>query len=131
MAVSATPGKTKHFQTLVVSDSLLLCDCPGESQGEVEQLPINAYKPHTIMTVKIILATGLVFPSFMRSAGEMLCAGILPYNQIMRDYTEPAAVIAARVPMYLLEVLLLSYKRLPFHRYLLSWFPNAIRLRMG
>ena len=30
VAVSATPGKTKHFQTLVVSDSLLLCDCPGE-----------------------------------------------------------------------------------------------------
>ena len=73
VAVSATPGKTKHFQTLVVSDSLLLCDCPG-----------------------------LVFPSFMRSVGEMLCAGILPYNQ-MRDYVEPAAVMAARVPMHLLE----------------------------
>ena len=57
---------------------------------------------HAILT--LVLATGLVFPSFMRSAGEMLCAGILPYNQIMRDYAEPAAVIAARVPMYLLEV---------------------------
>jgi hypothetical protein len=29
VAVSATPGKTKHFQTLMVSDSLMLCDCPG------------------------------------------------------------------------------------------------------
>ena len=27
--VGATPGKTKHFQTLVLSDSLMLCDCPG------------------------------------------------------------------------------------------------------
>ena len=40
----------------------------------------------------------------MRSAGEMLRAGILPYNQTMRDYAEPAAVIASRVPMHLLKV---------------------------
>ena len=73
MAVSSTPGKTKHFQTLMVSDELMLCDCPG-----------------------------LVFPSFMSSPGEMLCAGILPINQ-MRDYIEPAAVISSRVPMHLLE----------------------------
>jgi hypothetical protein len=73
VAVSATPGKTKHFQTLMVSDNLMLCDCPG-----------------------------LVFPSFMSSPGEMLCAGILPVNQ-MRDYIEPAYVISSRVPMHLLE----------------------------
>lgn len=29
VSVGATPGKTKHFQTLVLSDSLMLCDCPG------------------------------------------------------------------------------------------------------
>lgn len=28
-AVAPTPGKTKHFQTLNVSASLCLCDCPG------------------------------------------------------------------------------------------------------
>lgn len=71
--MSSTPGKTKHFQTLMVSDALMLCDCPG-----------------------------LVFPSFMSNPGEMLCAGILPINQ-MRDYIEPAAVISSRVPMHLLE----------------------------
>lgn len=73
VGVSSTPGKTKHFQTLIVTDSLMLCDCPG-----------------------------LVFPSFMRSTGEMLCAGILPINQ-MRDYQEPGNVIASRIPQYLLE----------------------------
>jgi hypothetical protein len=73
VGVSSTPGKTKHFQTLVLSDTMMLCDCPG-----------------------------LVFPSFMNSTGEMLCAGILPINQ-MRDYQEPAAVIASRIPQYLLE----------------------------
>ena len=76
VGVSSTPGKTKHFQTLFLSDKLMLCDCPG-----------------------------LVFPSFMRSAGDMLCAGILPINQ-MRDYLEPASVIASRVPQYLLEATL-------------------------
>ena len=78
VAVSSTPGKTKHFQTLNVSDALMLCDCPG-----------------------------LVFPSFMSNAGEMLCAGILPINQ-MRDYIEPAEVISSRVPIHLLEVHALS-----------------------
>lgn len=27
--VAATPGRTKHFQTLNISDTLCLCDCPG------------------------------------------------------------------------------------------------------
>lgn len=76
VGVSSTPGKTKHFQTLVLSDTMMLCDCPG-----------------------------LVFPSFMNSTGEMLCAGILPINQ-MKDYEEPAAVIASRIPQYLLEAAL-------------------------
>lgn len=73
VGVSSTPGKTKHFQTLVASAELLLCDCPG-----------------------------LVFPSFMRSTGEMLCAGILPINQ-MREYEEPIAAIAGRVSRPLLD----------------------------
>jgi large subunit GTPase 1 len=73
VAVSSTPGKTKHFQTLNVTNDLMLCDCPG-----------------------------LVFPSFMRSTGEMLCAGILPIHQ-MRDYVSAAQVLASRVPLHLLE----------------------------
>ena len=27
--VSETPGKTKHFQTLELTDDITLCDCPG------------------------------------------------------------------------------------------------------
>ena len=73
VGVSSTPGKTKHFQTLVVNDELMLCDCPG-----------------------------LVFPSFMRSRGDMLCSGILPINH-MKDYIEPAQIIASKVPLHLLE----------------------------
>jgi ribosome biogenesis GTPase A len=73
VGVSSTPGKTKHFQTLILSSDIMLCDCPG-----------------------------LVFPSIMTSAGEMLCSGILPVNH-MRDHVEPANLIAARVPSHLLE----------------------------
>ena len=29
VGVGATPGKTKHFQTLRLSDTITLCDCPG------------------------------------------------------------------------------------------------------
>ena len=27
--VSETPGKTKHFQTLPLTEDITLCDCPG------------------------------------------------------------------------------------------------------
>lgn len=46
-AVAATPGKTKHFQTLIVSEALLLCDCPG-----------------------------LVLPRYAQSKAEMVAAGV-------------------------------------------------------
>jgi hypothetical protein len=51
VAVSATPGRTKHFQTIVV-DGLCLCDCPG-----------------------------LVFPSFLTTKADMVCSGMLPIDQ--------------------------------------------------
>ena len=65
--VSATPGKTKHFQTLIVSDTLMLCDCPG-----------------------------LVFPSIGGSKAEMVAAGVLPVDRLT-DVRSPVGVIAARV----------------------------------
>uniref|UniRef100_A0A3B4ZI92 Large subunit GTPase 1 homolog n=1 Tax=Stegastes partitus TaxID=144197 RepID=A0A3B4ZI92_9TELE len=56
VSVSATPGHTKHFQTLYVEADLCLCDCPG-----------------------------LVMPSFVSTKAEMICSGILPIDQ-MRDH---------------------------------------------
>lgn len=29
VSVSKTPGHTKHFQTIFISKSVKLCDCPG------------------------------------------------------------------------------------------------------
>lgn len=71
--VSATPGKTKHFQTLIISDELMLCDCPG-----------------------------LVFPAIGRSKAEMVASGVLPVDRLT-DVRSPVGVIAARVPRQQLE----------------------------
>ena len=73
VSVSATPGKTKHFQTLHLTPTLVLCDCPG-----------------------------LVFPNFARTAAELVCAGILPVDQ-QRELRGPAALVARRIPRSNLE----------------------------
>lgn len=73
VSVSSTPGKTKHFQTIKLSDRVMLCDCPG-----------------------------LVFPNFAYSKGELVCNGVLPIDQL-RDYIGPCTLVAERVPKYFLE----------------------------
>ncbi|XP_074524336.1 large subunit GTPase 1 homolog [Halichoeres trimaculatus] len=73
VSVSATPGHTKHFQTLFVEDSLCLCDCPG-----------------------------LVMPSFVSTKAEMLCSGILPIDQ-MRDHVPAVSYICQTIPRHVFE----------------------------
>ncbi|KAL0130656.1 hypothetical protein PUN28_002347 [Cardiocondyla obscurior] len=73
VSVSATPGKTKHFQTLYLDKDLLLCDCPG-----------------------------LVMPSFVCTKAEMILNGILPIDQ-MRDHVPPITLLATLIPRYILE----------------------------
>lgn len=71
--VTSTPGKTKHFQTLIISDELTLCDCPG-----------------------------LVFPSFTSSRYEMIASGVLPIDR-MSEHREAVQVVADRVPRQVIE----------------------------
>lgn len=73
VSVSSTPGKTKHFQTIRLSDRVMLCDCPG-----------------------------LVFPNFAYDKGELVCNGVLPIDQL-RDYIGPCTLVAERIPRYFLE----------------------------
>ncbi|KAF2205566.1 P-loop containing nucleoside triphosphate hydrolase protein [Delitschia confertaspora ATCC 74209] len=75
VSVSATPGKTKHFQTLHLSESVVLCDCPG-----------------------------LVFPNFATTKAELVCSGVLPIDQL-REYTGPAGLVAQRIPLPFLEAI--------------------------
>ncbi|KAK5803631.1 hypothetical protein PVK06_031279 [Gossypium arboreum] len=71
--VTSTPGKTKHFQTLIISDELTLCDCPG-----------------------------LVFPSFSSSRYEMIASGVLPIDR-MTEHREAVQVVANRVQRHVIE----------------------------
>ncbi|XP_066097166.1 large subunit GTPase 1 homolog [Saccopteryx bilineata] len=73
VSVSATPGHTKHFQTLFVEPRLCLCDCPG-----------------------------LVMPSFVSTKAEMICNGILPIDQ-MRDHLPPVSLVCQNIPRHVLE----------------------------
>ncbi|CDU23382.1 probable LSG1-Large-Subunit GTPase involved in 60S ribosomal subunit biogenesis [Sporisorium scitamineum] len=73
VSVSSTPGKTKHFQTIHLSPTTVLCDCPG-----------------------------LVFPQFATISAELVCDGVLPIDQ-MREYTAPAELVAKRIPKDIIE----------------------------
>ena len=79
-SVGSTPGnvkimigKTKHFQTIHISPTQILVDCPG-----------------------------LVFPSFAATKAEMVVNGVLPIDQL-RESLGPVSLITERIPKYYLE----------------------------
>ncbi|RDB28881.1 Large subunit GTPase 1 [Hypsizygus marmoreus] len=73
VSVSSTPGKTKHFQTIHLSDKIVLCDCPG-----------------------------LVFPQFATTKADLVCDGVLPIDQL-REHTGPVSLVVKRIPKDVLE----------------------------
>jgi len=76
VGVAAMPGKTKHFQTLLLENTerdICLVDCPG-----------------------------LVFPSFANSKAEMYCCGVLPIQNIT-EYVSPCSLILARISKRVLQ----------------------------
>ncbi|KAF7722251.1 hypothetical protein EC973_003501 [Apophysomyces ossiformis] len=73
VSVSSTPGKTKHFQTIHLTPSIVLCDCPG-----------------------------LVFPTFSTTKADQVCNGVLPIDQL-REHTGPTGLVARRIPQNVLE----------------------------
>ncbi|KAJ2971536.1 hypothetical protein NQ176_g7638 [Zarea fungicola] len=73
VSVSSTPGKTKHFQTIHLSERVILCDCPG-----------------------------LVFPNFASTKADLVCNGVLPIDQ-MREFMGPVGLVTQRIPKRFLE----------------------------
>ncbi|XP_027195414.2 nucleostemin 3 [Dermatophagoides pteronyssinus] len=73
VSVSATPGKTKHFQTIIIDDQLTICDCPG-----------------------------LVFPNLVSNKAELIVNGILPIDQI-KDVFMAIEAITSKVPAAVFE----------------------------
>jgi len=72
-AVSATPGKTRHFQTHFLDEELCLCDCPG-----------------------------LVFPTFIFTKAHLVLNGILPVDQ-MREHNGPVELLIRHIPRKIIE----------------------------
>ncbi|KAF8807756.1 P-loop containing nucleoside triphosphate hydrolase protein [Phlegmacium glaucopus] len=73
VSVSSTPGKTKHFQTILLSNEIMLCDCPG-----------------------------LVFPQFATTKADLVCDGVLPIDQL-KEHTGPISLLVKRLPQEVLE----------------------------
>ena len=73
VSVSSTPGKTKHFQTINLSPTLTLCDCPG-----------------------------LVFPQFAATKADLICDGVMPIDQ-MREHRGPVGLVTRRITKPVLE----------------------------
>ena len=75
VGVASQPGKTKHFQTLLLpdTDEMMLCDCPG-----------------------------LVFPSFVSNTADLIAAGVYPVSQ-MRDHWPVTNLICQRIPREILN----------------------------
>ena len=71
--MSETPGKTKHFQTLTLTEDITLCDCPG-----------------------------LVMPSIANSKAGMVLQGILPIDQL-RDHVPVVSLLVSRIPAHVME----------------------------
>jgi len=72
VAVAAQPGKTKHFQTVLIPDreDVMLCDCPG-----------------------------LVFPSLVSSTADLIVAGVYPIDQMRDAYITPTlSLLCRRIP---------------------------------
>ena len=67
VAVASQAGKTKHLQTHVLRENIVLCDSPG-----------------------------LVFPSFTNSKAELVCNGVLPIDTL-KDYLSPVQLVCRRI----------------------------------
>ncbi len=73
VAVASMPGKTKHFQTLILSDKVTLCDCPV-----------------------------LVFPRISASHAYMVLNGLYPIDTI-KSFTEPIRILTQRISKKVME----------------------------
>lgn len=72
VGVAATPGKTKHVQTIVLEGGVVLHDCPG-----------------------------LIFPNVSTSKSELVINGILPIDNL-REWVQPVSLLVSMLPVDIL-----------------------------
>src|SRR3989338_4690224 len=69
VSTSRTPGHTKHFQTIILSEDVMLCDCPG-----------------------------LVFPALDRPKALQILCGLFPIAQVREPFSA-IRYLAERIPI--------------------------------
>lgn len=73
VGVDSKPGKTKNMQTIILSEALMLCDCPG-----------------------------LVLPSIVSSKAEMICNGVLPIQNLV-EYLNAILYVLRELPLEIIR----------------------------
>ncbi|KAJ3338045.1 hypothetical protein HDU93_010043 [Gonapodya sp. JEL0774] len=101
VAVSSTPGKTKHFQ---VSMRLRVVTSVIVGLIIISNLIISPLNQTFHLSPTLILCDcpGLVFPSFATTKADMVANGVLPVDQL-REFSGPSELVCRRVPRRVLE----------------------------
>lgn len=117
VSTSRTPGHTKHFQTIFLTRSIRLCDCPGLVFPSLVDRQLQVGKPsasrHEAILSGLVTSTPLVTwydvsslcmysSSLYLSLPFHLChqilSGIYPVAQVREPYTA-VGYLAERVPL--------------------------------
>lgn len=109
--VGATPGKTKHLQTIFLEENVDVSEqqhtsaideaASSTASSCCERSPI-ASSERKLPQICLVDCPGLVFPNFAVTKAELVVNGILPIDQL-RDYIAPCDLVASRIPRNVLE----------------------------
>ena len=116
--VGATPGKTKHLQTIFLTAdddtnqqehisitnmdeglASMTVSLSGANDAGMAKWPS---KERTCPPICLVDCPGLVFPNFATTRAELVVNGILPIDQL-RDSVAPCDLVASRIPRNVLE----------------------------
>jgi ribosome biogenesis GTPase A len=120
VSVAATPGKTKHFQTLLLDDDSIAystedaVDDSGAAKAEDDKADVDAAADADTNSdgddstrrrgihITLCDCPGLVFPTHLSTKSAMVCNGLLPIDH-MREFRPPVELLVSWIPRRVLE----------------------------
>lgn len=96
VSVAATPGKTKHFQTLLLDDDSI--DAGSSASLDTQE----AGKIRSGVHITLCDCPGLVFPTHLTTKAAMVCNGLLPIDH-MREFRPQVELLVEWIPRRVLE----------------------------
>lgn len=100
VSVSRTPGHTKHLQTLYLTNTIRLCDCPGIVFPSLVCKPLQVREKGGILRFNIFM---MVYLTFFK-----ILSGIFPIAQLQEPYST-IRYLSERIPI--IELLGLQHPR--------------------